>query len=116
MKSTELERQQYALKCVKNQNKDYKSYIEKFGLLVYNNGLINAVVYTKSKNSVLYGHVKNWIRIENYLLGFETNNDTEGNDIFIHNLTKCKMEQLLAITQEVVRLADVLKLFAKAEL
>lgn len=118
MESTQLKRQQYALQCIEAVEKkaDYKSYIESFGLLVYNNGLINTIIYTEDKNVEIYNQVKNWINNDNYLLGFDANTNNENKDIFINNLTSCTMAELLEITQEVIRLADMLKLIAKAKL
>ena len=80
--------------------------------MVYNNGLISALVFIKEKEKKIYDHIKEWLTSDNYNYYFQN----EDNANLIEKLINYPMEQLLLITDEVIRLADVLKLFSNAEL
>ena len=56
----------------------YKSFIENFGLMVYNNGLINALTFAKAKRDEhdVYTHISAWLQNPNFLwvIMIESNN------------------------------------------
>lgn len=95
----------------------YKSFIENFGLMVYNNGLINALTVAKAKKGEhpVYEHIKEWLDLDqqNFEWGFNYGND----DLLTKLLSdEVNSQRLLLLTQEVLSLSDTLKAFAKAEL
>jgi CRISPR type III-B/RAMP module-associated protein Cmr5 len=92
----------------------YKSFIESFGLMVYNNGLINALTFAKAKQADhdVYEHISAWLQNPHFLWSFS---NTDENDL-IANVLEVDSQRLLVLTQEVISFSDILKAFAKAEL
>lgn len=115
-----LKQQKFAFGKIKEMTKSetkakYKSFIENFGLMVYNNGLINALTVAKAKKGEqpVYIHMMEWLKKENFQMGFEYGTD----DLLTKLLSdEVNTQRLLVLTQEVLSLSDTLKAFAKAEL
>lgn len=98
-----------------NKKDKYKTFIENFGLMVYNNGLINALTVAKAKKGdhPVYEHIKEWLGKDNYTMGF----DYSTNDLLKKLLSdEVNSQRLMLLTNEVLSLTDTLKSFAKAEL
>ena len=111
MKNQKLNRQQFAYKCViDNKNKDFKNAVEKAGMIILKNGLISALANIKANEKKLYKCISEWLKKENFPLGFDNNED------LLKNLLACDSQTLLVLTEEVLLLTDALKEFCKAEL
>lgn len=115
---TLLVKQKFAfdkIQSIPEAKKDkYKSFIENFGLMVYNNGLINALTFAKAKRDEhdVYTHISAWLQNPNFLWSFS---NPDENDLIANVLTVDSL-RLLVLTQEVISFSDILKAFAKAEL
>lgn len=119
LSSSLLKQQKFAFKKISSiseaKKSKYKSFIENFGLLVYNNGLINALTVAKAKKEEhpVYEHIKEWLETGNYAMGF----DYGGDDLLKKLLSnEVNSQRLMLLTNEVLSLSDTLKAFAKAEL
>lgn len=110
MNNLKLNRQKFAYACVSGNDKKYKNAVEKAGMMIYKNGLISTIANIKANETVLYGHIKDWLKKENYSLGFGNNAD------LLKNLLATDPNTLLILTEEVLLLTDALKEFVKAEI
>lgn len=90
--------------------KEFKSYIEKVGMLIYKTGLVNTMVYMKHKNETIYDIFKKWFTKEYPFLKIENNQE------FIKALLEQKTPSLMMLTDEALLLSDALKEFTKAEI
>lgn len=117
LQSQKLERQAFAFKSVHSvlseqlqvhpviNKKDYKSDVEKLGMMIYNSGLVSSLAHIKDKNKVLYKHISDWIK-----------NQFEFSDLLKFLVEQKDPLQINKITLEVVALSDALKEICKAEL
>jgi len=109
MIKTKLKRQKYAFDCIEEGASNYKSTIENFGLIIYKNGLISAMLFAVSKEKKLYKHMAEWL-IQHPLINQPNTNG------FFDTLVNLSPTNLMAITEEALLLSDALKEFVKADI
>jgi len=130
LKNIKKEMQEFAFEKVdevytKNNKifNEYKSLVEKMGMMIYNNGLISTVANFKANEYNKKGNKKyEYIAISNHINLWLT--DKSIYKEFVHNGTSDELLQrllsidngrhLLALTKEAVKLSDALKEMVKA--
>lgn len=109
MIDTKLKRQNYAFSCINQLSSNtYKAKIENFGLVIYKNGLISALLMANNKEIELYKHITKWL-IQDPIINLENNN------VIMQKLVELTPIELMAITEESLLLSDALKEFTKAK-
>lgn len=115
LQSIKLARQICAYESVKSvsiNKKEYKSVVERMGMMIYSNGLISTLCQLKIKNSVIYGHIGEWIKKQKSL-GF---NIQDNIDLLDHIVQIRDSRVLLALTIETLKFTDALKEMVKSEI
>jgi len=106
---------------VKTKKTEYKSLVEKIGMMIYTNGLISTLAHLKGKQSkpnkpneynYLYNHLSEWLKQEDFIPFKLTNNK----DLLEEVLSIDNAKVLLLLTKEILILSDAFKEMVKAKM
>ncbi len=121
LKNIKREKQKFAYKQVKDvkendniKNKDYKSLVEKLGMMIYTNGLISAMAHLKAKGGAseqLYNDFSNWFQ-SHAQLPYKI--DSNLLETLLLEINDSRMMMLL--TKEAIHLSDAFKEMVKVML
>jgi len=119
LQSNKLKRQVFCYTKVHSivdhkQKKEYKSAVERLGMMIYNNGLVSALCILKDEKDKypLYNHLSIWIA-NTKVIGFNLN--TSNPDLLVNVLAISNSMVLQLLTIEVNKLSDTLKEIIKSE-
>ena len=123
LKNIKREKQKFAYKQVKDikendniKNKDYKSLVEKLGMMIYTNGLISTMAHLKAKKGVhkeLYKHISAWFKRKELQIPFRMD---KRDDLLQKLLYLDNSRMMMLLTKEAIHLSDAFKEMVKVML
>lgn len=125
LKNRKLERQQFAfdqfIALDSSYKENFKTFIERMGMMLYTNGLISTVAFIRSRRfdrnenetefKYVYDFLNNWLR-EDRVIVFKLG---ETEDLLEMLLELDNSRTHLAITKELLLVSDAFKEIVKAE-